>query len=66
MCIQVVRKVIKIFDDTAILDDGRSVKTGMVGVVSIGDSLEVYGDIAIGKVDDNENNKVTKTTKLTN
>ena len=58
-----VRKVIKIFDDSAILDDGRTVKTGMVGHVSIGDTLEVYGDIAIGKIldvsDSNDTKKVS-------
>jgi len=52
MCIQVVRKVIKILGDSAMLDDQRIVKIGMVQDVHIGDSLEVYGDIAIGKVVD--------------
>lgn len=51
MCIQEVRKVIKICDDRAILDDGRSVRIAMVKDVKIGDSLEVYGDIALAKID---------------
>lgn len=57
--------MIKIFDDTAVLDDGRVVRTGMLGNISIGDSIEVYGDIAIGRIntesnEKDENNKLTK------
>lgn len=42
--------MIKICDGRAILDDGRSVRISMVKDVKIGDSLEVYGDIALEKV----------------
>ena len=50
MCIQVVRKVVKIVGDIAILDDNRCVRLGMVNDVHVGDLVEVYGDIALGKV----------------
>ncbi len=58
MCIQVVRKVVKILGDTAVLDDERTVKIGMVQDVHVGDILEVYGDIALGKVEQNTEEKL--------
>ena len=44
--------------DTAVLDDERTVKIGMVQDVHVGDILEVYGDIALGKVEQNIEEKL--------
>ena len=50
MCIQLVRRVKELRGDIALMDDGRKVRIAMIANVKVGDLLEVYGDIALGKV----------------
>ena len=50
MCIQLVRRVKELRGDIALMDDGRKVRIAMIANVRVGDLLEVYGDIALGKV----------------
>ncbi len=54
MCINIPKKVIEINGDIATMEDGTKVRIGMVKDVKVGDPLEVYGDVAIGKVDTRE------------
>ena len=50
MCIKVSRKVIRLNCGNALLADGRTVRIGTIQDIRIGDTLEVYGDIALGKI----------------
>ncbi len=50
MCIQLVRRVKELHGTIALMDDGRTVRISMIADVKVGDLLEVYGDIALGKV----------------
>ncbi len=63
MCINVPRKVIRLNGGNALLDDGRTVRIGTIQDIHIGDTLEVYGDIALGniriKIDPVEKRKVS-------
>lgn len=52
MCIQLVRKVKEIQGDIALMDDGRKVRISMIADVKVGDLLDVYGDIALERVND--------------
>jgi hydrogenase maturation factor len=50
MCINVPLKVLRIEREKAVMEDGREVRVGLVKDIKIGDYLEVYGDLALGKV----------------
>lgn len=50
MCVSVPRKVVRVIKDKAELEDGRTVRLGLVKEIRPGDYLEVYGDIALAKV----------------
>jgi len=64
MCIQVPGKVRAIEGALAIMEDGRKVRLGPLQDVKAGDCLEVYADVALGKI--NENNESNENNKLTN
>lgn len=51
MCISVTRRVVSVFGDIAIMEDGRRVRLAGVTGVQSGDCLQVYADIAIEKVE---------------
>ena len=51
MCIQVPGRVSKVQGKLAIMEDGRKVRLGPLQGVQAGDSLEVYADIALGRLD---------------
>jgi hydrogenase maturation factor len=51
MCIQLPGKVQTIEGAYVIMEDGRKVRLGPLKGVKIGDYLEVYADIALGKID---------------
>jgi hydrogenase assembly chaperone HypC/HupF len=50
MCLTVPRKVTKVQGDRALLQDGRWVKTVMVGKVKPGEMVLVQADLAIEKI----------------
>ncbi len=50
MCINMPLKVVKITNDTAVMEDGREVRIGLIKDLKNGDYLEVYGDVALEKV----------------
>lgn len=50
MCLTVPRKIEEVKGDKAKLQDGRWVKTGMIGKVKCGDMVLVQADLAIEKV----------------
>ena len=54
MCISVYLKVEKIVGNTAYMHDGRIIRLGTLTHIRPGDYLEVYADIAVGKVDTHE------------
>lgn len=52
MCFSNILKVKKIIGDTAEVDDNRLVRLGNVVGIAPGDYIEVYADIALGKIDE--------------
>jgi hydrogenase assembly chaperone HypC/HupF len=50
MCLSVPRQITKIKGKTALLQDGRWVKTDLVGKVRVGDMVLVNADLAIEKI----------------
>lgn len=50
MCTIVPRKIVKILANKAKLDDGREVRVGLIKNIKVGDYLEVYGDLVLGKI----------------
>lgn len=50
MCLTVPRKVEKVEGDKALMQDGRWVKTTMVGRVKKGEMLLVQADMAVEKI----------------
>lgn len=51
MCVSVPGKIREIQGSVAILTDGRKIRLGPLQGVEVGDSLEVYADIALGKLE---------------
>ena len=51
MCINIPQTVVHIEDTEATMSDGRIVRISLVPDVKVGDCLEVYGDIALAKID---------------
>ena len=51
MCINIPQTVVHIEDKKATMSDGRIVRISLVPDVQVGDCLEVYGDIALAKID---------------
>ena len=51
MCINIPQTVVHIEDKKATMSDGRIVRISLVPDVQVGDCLEVYGDIALAKLD---------------
>jgi hydrogenase assembly chaperone HypC/HupF len=50
MCLTVPRKVTKVEKDKALLQDGRWVKTDLVGKLKVGDMILVNANLAIEKI----------------
>ena len=50
MCISMPLKVRDVIESIAIMEDGRSVRLGLLKDVQAGDYLEVYADVAMGKI----------------
>jgi hydrogenase maturation factor len=61
MCLTVPRKVTKVEKDRALLQDGRWVKTDLVGKLKAGDMILVNADLAIEKIT-HEQSKAMKLT----
>ena len=54
MCLTVPRRVEEVKGKKALMQDGRWVRTDMVGGVKKGDYLLVQADLAVEKVDKNQ------------
>ena len=50
MCVLVTLKVRAVRGQIATMEDGRTVRLGPIGRVQVGDRVEVYADLALGKV----------------
>lgn len=51
MCITQFRQVIAIDEKSVKLNDGRVARLAPIGKVKVGDTVEVYADLVIGKVE---------------
>lgn len=60
MCVSTPRKVISIKGTEAVLEDGRVVRLAGVSDARVGEYLEVYADVALGKIDPLEAQDIQK------
>lgn len=60
MCLTVPRKVTQVEGDRALLQDGRWVKTSLIGTVKPGDMVLAQADLAIEKIDKKQSAEMKK------
>ncbi len=63
MCVTLTLKVTGVRGKTAQMEDGRIVRLGSLSGVRLGDYLDVYADVAIGKLDSKEVQSIRKAQK---
>lgn len=66
MCFSIPYKINKISQNTALLEDGRSVKIDKGLKVRRGDYLQIAGDIAVGSLNKKEGLKIRQLIKNLN